>query len=115
MPEPPRRAAVERLLPLEAIADASVAELQQASDVLRALLEADGLLDVGGQRSVFEVGYRELAAVAGVFGTVERLWRERPDLPRLIDVLKVADPEHVRWCLQVLAWAGLVVVDPPPE
>jgi hypothetical protein len=116
MPEPPRRAAVERLLPLEAIADASVAELQQASDILRTLLEADGA-DLPQQRSVLETGYRELAAVAAVFGTVERLW-SRPDLQgkRLIDVLKVADPEHVRWCLYALAWGGLIAVDPsPPE
>jgi hypothetical protein len=114
MPEPPRRAAVERLLPLEAIAEASVAELQQASDILRTLLEADGA-DLPQQRSILEVGYRELAAVAAVFGTVERLWA-RPDLQdkRLIDVLKVTDQQQVRWCLHVLAWSGLVVVDPTP-
>jgi hypothetical protein len=113
MPEPPRRQAIERLLPFEAIADASVAELQRASDILRTLLEADGA-NLPQQRSILETSYRELASVAAVFGTLSDIWQQPAYLDkRLIDVLKVADQEQARWCLYVLTWGGLL--HPPEE
>jgi hypothetical protein len=99
---------------LDASDEERAAAAAELADRTREWLEHVGALKPSA--SVLDLDYRRLAALAGVFGTVEYWWRFPPYQQHSLGaMLKIVPSDYARWVEQVLAWGGFVPPADPAE
>jgi hypothetical protein len=95
---------------LDATDEERAAAAAELADRTREWLEQIGALKPSA--SVYDLDFRRMVALSGVYQTVERWWRFPPYQQHpLSTMLKIIPADHARWVERLLVWGGFV---PPP-
>jgi hypothetical protein len=102
----------------DALLDATPAERLAASRLLlersRELLQQAGVLPPS--RSVLDVGYGQLQALAAVFVVADRWWNQPGLVDRSLgDLCKVIPAGEADQIMRILRWAGFLPPEPPVQ